>query len=161
MPLDINHLGYINIFVGISHVLGYQSFGIWKHISWFFSCLLILIIGDLSTYLLIFVHLGVDAASAAGIVRADQPVPCRGVEEELVPVNLLPNWATVDEQVWHLRKPAVDTCLRVELKNCETCNKSHKQGPSKTCWYCLWRLPSAGNDQRLRKVNWKQKVSLY
>ena len=46
-----------------------------------------------------FVHLGVDAAGAAGVVRADQPVPCRGVEEELVPVNLLPNWATVDKQV--------------------------------------------------------------
>ena len=79
--------------------------------------LLILIIWYLSTYLLIFVHLGVDAAGAAGVVRTDQPVPCRGVEEELVPVNLdsvtvtycetsrlvpvnlLPNWAAVDEQV--------------------------------------------------------------
>ena len=55
------------------------------------------ILGDTVTK--IFVYLGVDAPCAAVEVRPNQPVPCRGVEEELVPVNLLPNWSAVDEQV--------------------------------------------------------------
>ena len=32
-------------------------------------------------------------------------VPCGGVEEELLPLHLLPNWPSVDEHSRHLGKP--------------------------------------------------------
>ena len=53
----------------------------------------------------IFVYLGVDAPCAAVEVRPNQPVPCGGVEEELLPIYLLPNWPSVYERSRHLGKP--------------------------------------------------------
>ena len=61
------------------------------------------ILGDTVTR--IFVYLGVDAPCAAVEVRPHQPVPCGGVEEELLPIHLLPNGPSVYERSRHLGKP--------------------------------------------------------